>query len=230
MLQENCKERSGIIIDPDEIKNFIQEKNEKGDYVSIECVDDKWKDRFKSNWNYDLRLGDEVYLSSKELPIKLTENEDVIAIRPGEFALLITREAVMLPDDVMAFINVRFKYKQKGLINISGFHVDPSYSGKLIFSVYNAGPNDILLRKDEDVFMIFFQRLLDKISEKKHRESYECIPLEMMTCIQGRSASLATNAEKIEWLEYYIKVLAGVITAITTLLLGAVLKIISGLG
>lgn len=52
----------------------------------------------------------------------------------------------------------------------------------------------------------------------------------MMTCIQGRSASLATNAEKIERLEYYIKVLAGVITAIITVLLGAVLKIISGLG
>ena len=42
------------------------------------------------------------------------------------------------------------------LINVSGFHVDPNYKGKLIFSAFNAGPRDIILRKLDPVFMIFF--------------------------------------------------------------------------
>ena len=228
---DDDKENVGIIIDRDEIKEFIKDKDKdkdkNGQYRSIDKVNVKWHEKgFTSNWNYDLRLGDEVYLSSKELPIKLTEHDNVIAIRSGEFALLITREKVELPKDVMAFISVRFKYKQKGLINISGFHVDPGYRGKLIFSVYNAGPNDILLKKDEAVFMIFFQRMLGEIEKEKERKEYECIPLEMMTGIQGRSASLAANAEKIGRLEYHIKVLAGAMTVTITVLIGAIIKII----
>lgn len=213
----------GIITDPREIAKFLKDVDGR----SID-KDPEWQEkRFSSNWNYDLRLGDEVYLSSKELPIKLTNRENIVSIKPGEFALLITREIVELPGDVMAFINVRFSYKQKGLINISGFHVDPYYRGKLIFSVYNAGPNDILLEKDEEVFMIFFQRLPRCIKRpKKDRKSYHTIPLEMVANIQGRSASLASNAEKIRQLEFHFKVLAGVTTAIFTVLVGTIITLV----
>jgi hypothetical protein len=40
----------------------------------------------------------------------------------------------------MAFISMRTAFKFKGLVNISGFHVDPGYKGKLIFAVFNASP------------------------------------------------------------------------------------------
>lgn len=218
-------ETPGIITEPYKVGSFL--KDIDGSYV---YEDPEWQEkRFSSNWNYDLRLGDEVYLSSKELPIKLTDRENIVSIKPGEFALLITRETVNLPGDVMAFINVRFSYKQKGLINISGFHVDPYYHGKLIFSVYNAGPNDILLKKDDPVFMIFFQRLPHDIDPpKKERKCYNTIPLEMIANIHGQSATLASNAEKIQRLEFHFKVLAGVTTAIFTVLVGTIIKLIFG--
>lgn len=220
---QNCSEetKTGIITDPEEIAKFLVD-------IDGRPIDNdpQWKkERFSSNWCYDLRLGDEVYLSSRKLPIKLTDRENIVSIKPGEFALLITRETVMLPGDVMAFINVRFSYKQKGLINISGFHVDPYYSGKLIFSVFNAGPNNILLKKDDPIFMIFFQKLPQKIDKPgKERRQFSNIPLDMIANIQGQSATLATNAEKIQRLEFYFKVLAGVITAILTVLVGTILK------
>jgi dCTP deaminase len=48
---------------------------------------------------------------------------------------------------------MKFKIKQRGLVNVSGFHVDPGYSGKLLFSVYNAGPRSIVLTRGEPVFV-----------------------------------------------------------------------------
>ncbi|MGE5604695.1 MAG: dCTP deaminase domain-containing protein [Bacteroidota bacterium] len=126
------------------------------------------KNRY-NNWSYDLCLGDEVYITSEKEPKILTPLEPYVNIRPGDFALLITQECIAVPPDCMAFISVKFTYKQKGLINISGFHVDPNYQGKIIFSVYNAGPNDILLKLGEPVFMIFFEEL--DVPCNKERES-----------------------------------------------------------
>ncbi|MDK2888441.1 MAG: dCTP deaminase [Thermoanaerobacter sp.] len=196
----------GIITDENEIKKFI------------ECDDkeDIWGECFEG-WKLNLRLGSEVYLSSEDLPKKLKKG-DLISIRSGEFALLITEEKIKLPLDVMGFISMRFSFKRKGLINVSGFHVDPGYEGKLIFSVYNAGPNDIVVRRCDSLFMIFFERLDEYIDEKfKQRRGYENIPADMVSDIKGRSVTLSNNAAKIEKLEFYFKVLLGVVIALASL-------------
>jgi dCTP deaminase len=54
---------------------------------------------------------------------------------------------------------MRSRYKFRGLINVSGFSVDPGYSGKLLFSVYNAGPSPVHLTEGERWFTIFFADL-----------------------------------------------------------------------
>lgn len=64
------------------------------------------------------------------------DEEGAIKIEPGETALLKTYEKLKLPDHYMAFLSLRFSRGSKGLINISGFHVDPDWGGHLIFSVY----------------------------------------------------------------------------------------------
>lgn len=48
-----------------------------------------------------------------------------VSIEPGEFALMLTDELIHVPEDLVGFISVRFGYKRRGLVNISGFHVDP---------------------------------------------------------------------------------------------------------
>jgi dCTP deaminase len=200
----------GIITNKDLIKGYFA-------YESYE-------DRCFNGWEYDLRLGCEYYSTTTDLPVFLDASNPHAVIRSGDFALLITKEKLMMPLDVMAFISIKFSYKQKGLINISGFHVDPGYEGKIIFSVYNAGPNDIILRRDDCVFMIFFQGLGEKIEKKSSGNSFDNIPVQMISAIRGRSVSLSANAEKIERIEHYVKFYGAIAVTIIIMLLGIILR------
>lgn len=189
-------------------------------YFAYESYDEKCF----HGWEYDLRLGNEYYSTTSDLPVYLDEKSPYVAIRSGDFALLITKEKLRMPLDVMAFISIKFTYKQKGLINISGFHVDPGYKGKIIFSVYNAGPNDIILKEGDSVFMIFFQGLGQRIKEESSEHSFESIPVNMISSIRGRSASLSANAEKIDRVEHYVKFYGAIAVAIIMVLLGVIFK------
>ena len=47
----------------------------------------------------------------------------------------------------------------RGLINVSGFHVDPGYKGKLVFGVFNAGGQPITVRQGEATFLLWYVSL-----------------------------------------------------------------------
>src|SRR5207302_4385964 len=79
--------------------------------------------------SYDLRLGDEIYIVGRKAPEKLTKNRPYALLGPGQFAILTTQEILTIPNNVLALIAIRTKFKLQGLVNISGFHVDPSYKG-----------------------------------------------------------------------------------------------------
>ena len=192
---------SGIVTDEEVAHDFF----EPGDFF-----EKNWR-----NWKYKMRLGEEAYISTDDKPVNLIK-DGRLTIRPGEFALLLTRETLRLEHTVMAFISIRFDYKQKGLINVSGFHVDPNYYGKIIFSVFNAGPKDIVLRYEDPVFMIFFQYIDGVKKEKKEISTplYQHIPAEMMEQIKGRSATLASNATRLDKMEFYFKIIGGTILTI----------------
>ena len=50
-----------------------------------------------------------------------------LAIPPGQFAFLVTEEKLSIPTNVIGFISLKSKIKWSGLINVSGFHVDPDF-------------------------------------------------------------------------------------------------------
>jgi dCTP deaminase len=110
---------------------------------------------------YELSLGNEVYEtdSNDGKRRKLCEANEQVIINPGQFALLLTEERVLVPTDKIAFISIKAGIKLKGLVNISGFHVDPGFEGKLIFSVYNAGSGPISIEKGNPCFLIWFSEL-----------------------------------------------------------------------
>ncbi len=87
-------------------------------------------------------------------------------IPAGQFTYLISKETFDLPPDAMAFISMRTGIKFQGLINISGFHVDPGYKGKLIFAAYNASPSPIQICEGDSIFKIWFADL-DRTSQEK---------------------------------------------------------------
>lgn len=114
------------------------------------------------NGAYELSLGGEVYLTdSKTGKVEIIDREKnrQVDINPGQFALLLTYEVVNIPNDKIAFISIKAGEKLKGLINVSGFHVDPGFNDHLLFSVYNAGPSTIVLNCGEPYFPIWFAEL-----------------------------------------------------------------------
>lgn len=114
------------------------------------------------NGAYELSLGTEAYLTdseSKKVEVLDEINNRQIDINPGQFALLLTAEKVNIPKDKIAFISIKAGEKLKGLINVSGFHVDPGFNDHLLFSVYNAGPSTIVLNTGEPYFPIWFADL-----------------------------------------------------------------------
>ena len=107
---------------------------------------------------YRLAVGDEIVrtTSQGQTVQKLSLNETVF-LEPGQFAFILTEETLELPMDVIGFISVRASIKFFGLVNVSGFHVDPGYRGKLVFAVFNAGPTRIPLRRGQEIFGTYIQ-------------------------------------------------------------------------
>jgi deoxycytidine triphosphate deaminase len=112
---------------------------------------------------YKLRVGPKVYVSptgvgsdqKNKTKLKLDLGRDFL-IPAGQFAFLLTEETVTVPEDALAFISIRAKYEFRGLVNVSGFHVDPGFTGRLVFSVFNAGPGEVYLERCEECFHIWF--------------------------------------------------------------------------
>ena len=176
--------------------------------------------------SYELTLGDEVFISSEKIAKKLTFEDEIVKIAPGDFAILITKEYIRIPGDMMAFISIKLKYKNMGLVNISGFHVDPGFRGCLTFSVYNAGPSTITIRRGDPVFLIFFTSLTDP-AEKIYdgsRISQRQISTDDMIRISGISVSPYELEKRVGKLETIMKVYLPLLASFLTGLLIWALK------
>jgi dCTP deaminase len=195
-------------------------------FLTDKEIKDKNRELFKKEYDeskaegasYDMRLGDEVYISGEDCPRLLSEARPFVTIPRGQFALLLTKEYVTIPPDYFALISIKLSIKQDGLINISGFHVDPGFEGKLYFSVFNAGPRDILLKYGEPVFMIFFYKLKGKAekpySKDKDRMHQEHLPMALVTSLKGTSASLYDVDKKVSKLEVESRICFALIIAL----------------
>lgn len=150
--------------------------------------------------SYDLRLGKEAYLVGADAPVFLDDDQQYLTIPPGQFAILTCYEKVNLPKNIMGFIALRNRLKMQGLVNISGFHVDPTFRGNLIFAVNNAGPSDIRLRYKEPTFMIFLAEVAGDIVKERPEQTkpLEDIPLEYIQYLGGSSVTLTKLQKEID--------------------------------
>jgi dCTP deaminase len=124
----------------------------------VKAFIDPWDDKRVQHAAYELSLGPEAFITTKGTKKRLDVARDKqIEIPPGQFGLLLTEESVSIPHDAIGFISIKFNIKQRGLVNVSGFHVDPGFTGRLKFAVYNAGSQNIVLSYKSPVFMIWFR-------------------------------------------------------------------------
>ncbi|THD61613.1 hypothetical protein [Phenylobacterium sp.] len=153
--------------------------------------------------SYKLTVGDEIFISpSSDKDPKsrqLLSERETRAIPPGQFAFLCTEERVNIPDDAIAFLSLRSKpTKFRGLVNVSGFYVEPLYQGNLVFAVYNAGPASIHVARGDEWFEIFFASLAGKVSEGREKPGFSGIPTELITPLSHEFLSLPGLDSKIE--------------------------------
>ncbi len=154
---------------------------------------------------YTLTVGGEAYITpdhkvsnpSTHTAVKL-EDGDPIAIPAGQFGFLLTKESVSMPNDAMAFISMKSKLKFRGLINVSGFHVDPGYTGRLIFSVFNAGPKPLHIKSGDDLFLIWFAELDNpETKEIKTNDPLNSISSDLINGISGEIQSAHSLSERM---------------------------------
>jgi len=152
---------------------------------------------------YRLRIGPEVYVSPtgeaddpRNKPKTQLKGGQGFTVPAGQFGFILTEEKVKVPATAIAFISIRASYKFQGLVNVSGFHVDPNYDGRLIFSVFNAGPGPVHLSQGEECFLIFYADL-DRPKEVKVKEGYDGIPSHLTGPIAGGLQSFAGLLSKI---------------------------------
>lgn len=148
-------------------------------------------------------------------------------IPPGQFAFLLTEETVSIPSDAIGFISLKSKPKFGGLINVSGFHVDPGFQGKLIFSVFNAGPNSIHISRGDSLFLLWISDLSGAVNPKyvKSNLGYGEIPSDLVTKVATENHSLQSLAKRVEDLNKQVTIYASVAAAIGVIL-GLVLSLI----
>jgi len=176
---------------------------------------------------YDLRLGNEVYITPDKNE-KSIKDKETILISPGAYALLLTKEKLNLPNNIFGLITIKFAYKKKGLVNISGFHVDPGFNGPLIFSVYNLGPSTICLRSGDEVFSILFYELGSSVELTKDRRIGK-IPLDMLEPLIDRTVpSLLELNRTVEEHQNKIKQLEQLLIALIVSFVGSLIIIILG--
>ncbi len=190
-------------------------------------VDDDGENHFDENnlkeACYDLCVGDEVILSGDSKPTRLTVEKPYVLLPPGRFALIKTCEKIAVPEKYVAFISIRSRYKFQGLINISGFHVDPTYKGHLVFSVQNVGPRDIHLKYLEPTFMIMWARLDEPYKPEIHskgRPGYDRITLEQIRHLAPTSSTIDSLQKAIDSLNIQFKIFGALAVSAFLALLG----------
>jgi dCTP deaminase len=161
------------------------------------------------NCSFELRLGPEGYVTGGEVGKKTTLQADgtQLVIPPGQFALLLSEEAVSVPLDAIGFISIKSRFKLHGLVNVSGFHVDPGFHGRLIFSVYNAGGTDVVVSRGERLFLLWFASLENATGDpyRGSRDGQEAIPNGDIMAIGREHYSPAKVNDRLTAVEVQLK-------------------------
>lgn len=217
-------------------KDWIKEVAEKEKKIQREV----WVEIEKgiSGITYDLRVGEEAFTSAGK-EIKNIKEKGSTEIEPGETALLMTYEKIDMPEDCMAFLSLKTTHASKGLINISGFHVDPNWKGKLGFSLYNSSPRPVVLRYKEPIYHMFVVRLSNRAwkekrdtkewKERRERMSYFDmirLPSKWIESIKGPAINLQALHERLLKVETRIGILTALLVAIFATLFGYLLLFI----
>jgi dCTP deaminase len=159
---------------------------------------------------YELAMGPQGAISSDgHNRITKLELRQAFCIPRGQFGLLLTEETVSIPHNVVAFISLKTRVKSLGLVNVSGFHVDPGFKCRLKFWVYNAGNEDIQILRGDPTFLIWFSDLDHETEDPytKNLPGNNEITSDDLRRLHGHLASPAELLKQMESLENKVRLI-----------------------
>jgi deoxycytidine triphosphate deaminase len=106
--------------------------------------------------SYDCGVGD-IFFGGKVF--KKTSGEQGVTVPPGGIVALFTREILDLPDDIAGTAFPINAMSSKGLLVLNPGHIDPGFRGHLSIKALNLRKSEMLLRFDEPIFTVIFERL-----------------------------------------------------------------------
>jgi dCTP deaminase len=173
--------------------------------------------------SYELSLGSESYVTSDPSKKKQWDDQgEQVNIPPGQFGMLMTKEVVCIPDDAIGFISIRASIKFRGIVNVSGFHVDPGWKGPLKFAVYNAGSQTMPLMVGERVFLLWFSELTGKTKEVREKGGTSGLTREDIERIQGDVSSPAELKKQVDSLRRQLRFVQAVGGTVVVVVVGII--------
>ncbi|WP_419932311.1 dCTP deaminase [Candidatus Poriferisodalis sp.] len=137
------------------------------DRIRADRLVDPFSPKLVKHCAYELTMGPQALVTGDKRVLRDLEVGEQLQIPAGHFAQLMTEEVVRVPKDTLGLISMKSRVKSLGLVNVSGFHVDPGFKGRLRFSVYNAGPSPVVISRGTPTFLIWFAAL-----DKATRDPY----------------------------------------------------------
>lgn len=184
--------------------------------IKSEQIVTPFKEKNLKSASYELNIGHEIFITSNGDVKRVLDENEQFSIPPGQFALLISSEVVKIPSDAIGLISIKASVKFSGLVNVSGFHVDPGFEGQLKFAVYNAGGKPIPITEGQPLFMIWFVDLdnpTTSLYNGEHNNQRGISDLDVKK-INGKLASPSALNKRLKSLESKFKVIVYISTSI----------------
>ena len=199
----------------------------------------------------DFRLGPEAFLGSGEDIIRL-EDRRLLAIPPGEMAIVSTLEKVSINPRYAGQIGLRSTYARKGLALLAGPQVDPGFSGRLHVVLVNLSPVEITLSHREPLVTVVFHDLGEDVQQPygsgqgdEYHEQDEITGLEIDDIRQHRGyamsevirdmQSIAQNVGGLKTAvdgyisrtDLYLKIFVGSISSLVAVMIGVAIALVA---
>lgn len=193
---------------------------DQGKLESVTCPVVPWDEKRVEAAGYRLSIGDEIYVNGESgKSVRKLSHQEGFVIQPGQFAFILTKEKVYIPNAAIGFISIRASIKFLGLVNVSGFQVNPGFGGNLVFAVFNAGPKFVNLRQSDEIFSLWISDIDSETKEDfeangKVPNNLDKITSDMINGIAGNALTAYQLSEKIDDLK---KELAGIKTTATNI-------------
>jgi len=142
---------------------------------------------------YDFTISGDILKADFNLPINIdslpVEKRSNAIVKPGEVVYVLSEENINMPNNMYMTLSANRSMSESGILTLGGFAVDPGYSGRLMFGLYNySSTNFTIIPGEKLVGGVFYEfegdEILD-ISEIENSKSIDKFPPKLVNIIRN---------------------------------------------